>query len=176
MAYVRLSSEHTADALASIGQTWKEVMPRKPFEYRFLDEAYEAILAKDRITSQVLLFFTGLSIVISFIGLFGMLRLRVQNRMQEMGIRKILGASFAQILKVVSREFVLYLLVAILVGIPIAVVVGRSWLNDFSQRISIGLDLPLMVVVGMLLLAGFTLLLSAFPLNRLNLVETLKDD
>ena len=93
-----------------------------------------------------------------------------------MGIRKILGASFAQILKVVSREFVVYLLVAVLVGIPIAVMVGRSWLKEFSQRISIGLDLPLMVVVGMLLLAGFTLLLSAFPLNRLNLVETLRDE
>jgi len=175
-AYVRLNSTNKAAALKSIETTWKEVMPKKPFEYRFLDEAYEAILEKDRVTSQVLLFFTGLSILISFIGLFGMIRLRVQYRQKEMGIRKILGATFVQILNVVSKEFAIYLFLAVLAGIPIAVILGRSWLDKFADRISIGISQPVLVVLGMGLIALCTLLLSAFPLNRLNLVETLKDE
>lgn len=175
-AYIRLNSENTALALKNVEEKWKEAMPEKPFEYRFLDDQYERLLAKDRQTSQVLLFFTALSILISFIGLFGMIRLRVQNRLKELGIRKILGASFRQVIGAVSREFVFYLLLAVLVGIPLAIYAGNIWLAEFAERITVTAMLPASVILLMTAIGLITLLFSTMPLTRLNLVETLKED
>lgn len=175
-AYIRLNSEAIPAALAGVEEQWKKVMPDAPFEYRFLDDQYERLLAKDRQTSAVLLFFTGLSILISFIGLFGMIRLRVQNRLKELGIRKILGASFRQVVGSVSREFAIYLVLAVLVGIPLAIYTGNIWLAEFAERISVTLMLPASVVLIMAAIGLITLLFSTLPLTRLNLVDTLKED
>ena len=175
-AYLRLNPENKAVALTSVEAVWKEIVPEKPFEYHFLEDQYQRLLEKDRQMSSVLLFFTGVSILISFIGLFGMIRLRVQNRVKELGIRKILGASFRQVIHAVSREFVLYLLLAVLVGVPLAVYTGNLWLAEFTNRISIGVVLPLLVIAFMSGISLVTLFFSTRPLTRMNLVETLKED
>ncbi|MCE7990509.1 MAG: FtsX-like permease family protein [Roseivirga sp.] len=175
-AYIRLNSQNIPAALKSVEAEWKSSIPGTPFEYRFLDDQYERLLAKDRQTSSVLLFFTGLSILISFIGLFGMIRLRVQSRLKELGIRKILGAGFRQVIGSVSREFVFYLILAVVVGIPLAIYTGNIWLAEFAERISVTAMLPAFVVLIMAAIGLITLLFSTLPLTRLNLVETLKED
>ncbi len=175
-AYIRLNAQNIPAALESVETQWKSDNPGVPFEYRFLDDQYERLLAKDRQTSSVLLFFTGLSILISFIGLFGMIRLRVQNRLKELGIRKILGASIRQVIGAVSKEFVFYLTLAVLIGIPLAIYTGNIWLAEFTERITVTAMLPLTVVLLMTGIGVITLLFSTVPLTRLNLVETLKED
>ncbi len=175
-AYIRLNAQNIPAALKDVEDKWKSSIPGTPFEYRFLDDQYERLLAKDRQTSSVLLFFTSLSILISFIGLFGMIRLRVQNRLKELGIRKILGASIRQVIGTVSREFVFYLSLAVLIGIPLAVYTGNLWLAEFAQRITVTAMLPVAVILLMTSIGLITLLFSTFPLTRLNLVETLKED
>lgn len=175
-AYIRLNDQNIPAALKSVEDKWKSAIPGTPFEYRFLDDQYERLLAKDRQTSAALLFFTSLSILISFIGLFGMIRLRVQNRLKELGIRKILGATIRQVIGAVSKEFVLYLSLAVLIGIPLAIYTGNLWLAEFAERIKVTAMLPLTVILLMTSIGLITLLFSTIPLTRLNLVETLKED
>lgn len=175
-AYIRLNAQNIPAALKSVEDKWKSSIPGTPFEYRFLDDQYERLLAKDRQTSSVLVFFTSLSILISFIGLFGMIRLRVQNRLKELGIRKILGATIRQVIGAVSREFVLYLSLAVLIGIPLAIYTGNLWLAEFTERITVTAMLPIAVILLMMSIGLITLLFSTLPLTRLNLVETLKED
>jgi len=116
---------------------WKKVYPGVPFEYRFYDKFIEEYYESDRNTQKLIRAATGITIFISCLGLFGLATLTAFQRTKEIGIRKVLGATVSGIVRMLSKDFVILVLIAVLLASPIAWWLMNKWLEDFAYRIEI---------------------------------------
>ena len=153
--------------------SWNKFFPGNTFEYFFLNEHFDKQYKADQRFGQVFGLFTGLAILVACLGLFGLASFMTLQRTKEIGIRKVLGASAANILALLFKEFAILLLVAFLIGIPIAWATIVNWLQDYAFRISIHwtyFALPFVAIVLIALLTvSFQTVKAAFanPVNSL---------
>ena len=106
-----------------------------PFEYNFLDEQYAAKFANEKRTGELAALFAGLTIFISCLGLFGLATFMAENRIKEIGIRKVLGASVLGITRLLSRDFLKLVTISFLIAAPIAWFTMNSWLESYPYRV-----------------------------------------
>lgn len=135
---LRVSVADLPATLASIEETYMAMYPGNVFRYTFLDEAYGAQYREDQRFATLFGLFAGLAIAIACLGLFGLASFTAQRRRKEVGVRKVLGASEAAIVSLLSREFMKLVAIAILIGSPVAYLLMRRWLEDFAYRIDVG--------------------------------------
>lgn len=136
-----LASLNTKDVSRSVSDAetlWKSINPSEPFEYYFMDEKVQNAYESDSKMSSLIIVFTLLAILISCLGLVGLSAFSADRRKKELGIRKVLGASVSSVIQILSKEFIILVLVAIVVATPIAWYYTREWLNTFHYRI----DMP----------------------------------
>ena len=114
---------------------WRKFLPDRPFEYSFLEDRYQQLYINEERQSELLFIFAGLAIFIATIGLFGLTTFNVLQRVKEISIRKVLGASLQQILTLLSKETLLILLLANGIAWPIAWYFMKQWLNQFAYGI-----------------------------------------
>ncbi|MFD2600289.1 ABC transporter permease [Sphingobacterium corticis] len=127
----------TKTALNDIEQTFKKHNPEYPFNYTFVDEAFALKFARSERIYRLVVVFAGLTIFISCLGLFGLAAYTAQSRTKEIGVRKVLGASVFGITQLLSREFLVLVLIAFVVASPIAWWAMSRWLDDYSYKIAI---------------------------------------
>lgn len=125
------------DALAATEAAWKQQYPNKPFEYTFLDEEFDKLYKNDQKALTFSLVFAVLSLVISTLGILAMAMFVTRQRVKEIGIRKVLGATVAGVVGVLSKDLVKLVLIAIVIASPIAWWVMNNWLQDFAYHIAI---------------------------------------
>lgn len=133
---VKINGENIAEALGFIEDTWEKVLPERPYSYRFLDEDYERMYQSEMQLGKVMNLFSVCAIVLACLGLFGLSSYMIQQRLKEVSIRKVLGASTMQVLNILSGNFVRLVLIAIVLASPIAYFVMSAWLDDFAYHIS----------------------------------------
>jgi ABC-type antimicrobial peptide transport system permease subunit len=126
-----------SDNLKKAETVFKKYNPSYPFEYYFLDEDYANKFANEKQTGQLAALFAGLTIFISCLGLFGLSSFTAENRIKEIGIRKVLGASVLSITKLLSRDFIRLILLSFLIASPLAWWVMNEWLQSYQYRISV---------------------------------------
>ena len=119
-----------------------------PFDYFFLDDTLNDSYKAERKLSNVTIIFSVLTILVACLGLFGLATFSVEQRTKEIGVRKVLGISTPQILSLLSKEFLLLILIAFIVAIPVSYLLTQQWLNGFSYRI--GIDVWPYIVSGLL--------------------------
>ena len=136
-ALVRIKANEGPVALASIESSWKRVMPNYPFEYSFLDQNFNKLYRPEKTLSSLLTYFSILAIIIACLGLFGLASYSIESRIKEVGIRKILGASLNSLFFLLIKEYTILVLLAFIVGAPIAYFSMNLWLNDFAYHINI---------------------------------------
>ena len=136
--YLKLNSGNVKQTLSGIEKLWKERVPNRSFEYRFLDEDYNNLYKTEQRTAQIFTLFAGQAILLACLGLFALSAFTTVQRTKEIGIRKVLGATVTQLMLLLSREFLILVAIAIIIAIPLAWLAGNSWLADFAYRISIG--------------------------------------
>ncbi|MDY8137533.1 ABC transporter permease [Aquimarina sp. 2201CG5-10] len=129
--------ENWSETIASIEDVWKTIYPDARFEVKFMDETVEKFYKQEYRISMLLNWATGLSIIISCLGLFGLVLYTTQRRTKEIGIRKILGASLMKINMLLCSEFVILLGIAFIIAIPIAWYGLHNWLQEFAYKTSI---------------------------------------
>ncbi len=151
---VRISPNNISETIKYIEDTWLKFIPYKPFEYSFLDEDYNALYKSETITLKIFVIFSSLAIFIACLGLFGLSSFTVQQRIKEIAIRKVLGASVTNIVFRLSKEFALWILLANIIAWPLAWIAMSNWLEDFAYRIDITV-MPFMA-------AGFIALIIAW--------------
>ncbi|GAB3916125.1 ABC transporter permease [Larkinella terrae] len=134
---VHVNTPDMSRVLAFLEQKWKTLRPEDPFEYTFLDEDFQKNYQAEARTSQLVSYFTAISILISCLGLFGLAAFAAQQRTKEIGVRKVLGASVTNIVLLLSRDFLKLVIVAILIATPIAWWAMHKWLQDFAYRVTI---------------------------------------
>ncbi|MDR2233608.1 MAG: ABC transporter permease [Tannerella sp.] len=126
-----------ADNLSKIEQIFKQYNPAYPFEYKFIDEEYALKFAEEQKMGSLAAGFAGLTIFISCLGLFALVAYLAETRRKEIGIRKVLGASVGSVIVLLSKEFLLLVLVAVVIASPIAWWAMNQWLADFAYRTNI---------------------------------------
>ena len=146
------------------------------FDYRFLDDDYQALYVVEQRVSTLAEYFTGIAILISCLGLFGLAAFTTERRLKEIGIRKILGSSEFRIVHLLSGDFTKMVLLAILIALPLSYFIATWWLESFAYRI--GLKWWFFMGAGLiaLLIAWFTIGLQTVKAARINPTDCLKDE
>ncbi|WEK34847.1 MAG: ABC transporter permease [Candidatus Pseudobacter hemicellulosilyticus] len=130
-------AKSTADCLAILKNVFEKYNPDFPFEYYFLNEDYAQKFRAEQQSATLAGLFAGLTILISCLGLFGLATYMAENRVKEIGVRKVLGASVLDITSLLSRDFLRLVVVALLIATPLAWWFMHQWLQDYRYRISI---------------------------------------
>ncbi|MEP6927043.1 MAG: ABC transporter permease [Ginsengibacter sp.] len=134
---VRMKEGSLQDNVNILKQAWHVVAPNQDFEYHFLDEKLAAAYEQEQKSATVVKIASGLSIFIACMGLFGLATLTVTRRTKEIGIRKVLGANASQLVRLLSKDFLLLVVIASLLAFPVAWWAMHTWLADFAYRTNI---------------------------------------
>ncbi|WP_373513494.1 ABC transporter permease [Persicitalea sp.] len=137
LAGIRISGNNPIRTLERIRETWQKTFPDEVFEYQFLDEQLARFYETETLTARLINLFTGIAILICCLGLYGLISFVVVQRTKEIGVRKVLGASVASIVALLSKDFLKLVLIAIIIASPLAWYAMRAWLADFAYKIDI---------------------------------------
>lgn len=170
---VKVSGDVPA-VISGIKGLMSELRPGIPFSYFFLDETYDLFYKKEERLSKSFTYFTIMAILIACLGLFAMASYAAEQRVKEIGIRKVLGANDKLILMLISKDFGLYVLIANVIAWPIAYYAMNSWLESFPYRITPELSVFLIVGAASLVIMQLTILYKAIKASRINPAVTLK--
>lgn len=162
--------------LADIKQRWASYSPQGPFSYTFMDESYRKLYDAEQRTGGIFISFATIAVIIANLGLFGLAAFVVRQRVKEIGIRKVLGASSATISNMLSVQFVKLVVIAILVAFPIAWFAMSKWLQEFAYRIHISWDVFLLAGGSALLIAFITVSTQSIRASLANPVKSLRSE
>lgn len=132
---VNISSAEMKQGLEQLEKVWREFLPARPFDYQFVSERYRNLYAMEQKQSQLFTAFAGLAIFIASLGLFGLATFNTLQRIKEIGIRKVMGASVTNILTLLSKEIIVLILVANFIAWPVAWYFMNRWLDTFAYHI-----------------------------------------
>ncbi len=166
----------TASLLKFMESSWRQLNPDEPFEYSFLDEDFQKNYRAEERLSAMIRYFTLMAILISCLGLFGLASFSAEQRIKEIGIRKVLGASAASIVLLLSRDFLRLVITAVVIASPLAWLVMHKWLQDFAYSTPIGWAVFLFSFAIALFIALFTISFQAFRSALANPVKSLKTE
>jgi len=169
-------AQHTREVLQQAEKKWKEFAPGIPFEYSFLDKNYEALYRSEQRMSNVFAVFTTLSILVACLGLFGLSVYTAERRIREIGIRKILGASTQNLVRLLSKDFLKLVLVSAVIAFPLAWWAMNKWLEDFAYRTSVGAGIFVMAGALATGIALFTVSFQALRAATMNPSKSLKTE
>lgn len=174
-------SEHSgiaaiSGAIDNIRDIWENVYPDQAFDYYFLDERFHNIYEEERLFQQLFLIFTLISVVITFLGVFGLSMFISLRRKKEIGIRKVLGARPIQIIRLFSTEFMGKAGISALIGIPAAYYLINMWLSNFSYRISFDIWILIMPCTALAALTMLSLSFESSKMARANPVKMLREE
>ena len=171
---IRIHSDDIAATLDFLKTQWREVVSNRPFDYFFLDDDYDKLYRIEEQIGTLFGLFSILAIFVASLGLFGLASFTAQQRIKEIGIRKVLGASVSNLVLMLSKEFALLVGLANLIAWPIAYYAMNKWLQDFAYRID--LEIWAFVLSGFLALfiALTTVSYQAYKVARTNPVDALR--
>lgn len=163
-------------ALSEIEETFAEVVPGHPFEYAFADDQYLTKFRAEEQTGILASLFSGLAILISCLGLFGLSAFMVTQRVKEIGIRKVLGASVTNLWALLSKDFGTLVAIACLISIPIASYVMNTWLQNYAYRIQISWWIYAIGGISCIVITMLTVSYHSIKASLANPVESLKTE
>lgn len=134
---VKISGENLPQTLGLLSEKWQTLAPHRPFSYHFLDEEFDAMYQSEIQSARLVTSGSALAIFLACLGLFGLAAIAVVNRTKEIGIRKVLGASTAGLVGLLSGDFLKLVAVALLLASPLAYYIMNKWLQGFAYRIDI---------------------------------------
>jgi putative ABC transport system permease protein len=171
---VRISPGDIHTILGSLRRTFEGVTKSQPFEFYFLDDAFNKLYQKEMRTGEIFGTFAGITVFIACMGLFGLAAFMINRRTKEIGIRKVLGASVSQLVTLLTREFAGLILLSNLIAWPVAYIIVRIWLQDFAFRINIGIWTFIFSSALVLFVSFVTVSIHTFRAAASNPVNTLR--
>ena len=171
---IKINAGNLQDGIQHIEKVWKEFLPNRPFEYNFLDERYRQLYDAEQRQSQLFTIFSGLAIFIACLGLFGLATFNTLQRVKEIGIRKVLGASMPTILTLLSKEIVALIIVANLIAWPVAWYLMNLWLDSFAYHIEMNLLIYIVSGIVAVIIALLTVSSQTIKAALTNPSQTLR--
>ena len=173
---IKYSGSNLENVLPRIESSWNKHIKDRPFDYKFMDSHLAALYDNETRLGQMLLIATFLSILIACLGLLALSTFIIQQRAKEISIRKVLGASTAGIVTLLSKDFLKLVLIAFILAIPIAWYVMDLWLQDFAYRTNIGWAVFVVAGIGAISIAFLTVSFQSAKAALMNPVNSLKSD
>ncbi|MCX8492545.1 MAG: FtsX-like permease family protein, partial [Cyclobacteriaceae bacterium] len=146
------------------------------FEFQFLDDQMEKLYTSEKRLMNVVVVFACLAILIACMGLYALAAFTAEQRTKEIGIRKVMGASVTHLVGMLSRDFIVLVLIAFVIGIPTGYYAMNYWLEDFAYKISIGISVFALAGIVSLLIAWLTVSFESFKAARSNPVNSLRSE
>ncbi|HEX5171450.1 MAG TPA: ABC transporter permease [Cyclobacteriaceae bacterium] len=171
---IKVNGNNVKEAIAQVQATWNKHITNYPFSYSFLDEHFENLYRSDQQMSAVVAIMAGLAILISCMGLFGLSAITSEKKTKEIGIRKVLGATETQITVLLSKNFMLLIILSFIIVTPITYWLLTTWLNNFAFRISINPMIFLLGGILSLMIALITISYHTLRSARENPVKSLR--
>jgi putative ABC transport system permease protein len=174
MACIKFDGQSGKEMAALAEEVWMDMYPSSPYNWVLASERLERQYAGDRNTLRVFIMFTVLSILISAMGLYGLTAINVEQRTREIGIRKVLGGSVGQLMKLIFKEFVILILIAGLIALPVGYYFSLQFLDQFAFSIPISWYYAVIAIGASLLIATLTIVYHASKAAALDPVDSLK--
>jgi ABC-type antimicrobial peptide transport system permease subunit len=165
-----------ADALVKLNAAFNKYNPAYPYNYEFADASYATKFNLEILIGKLAGLFAGLAIFISCLGLFGLAAYMAEQRTREIGIRKILGASLSQLWVMLTRDFILLVLISCFIATPVALYFLQNWLQQYAWRITIGPDVFLIAAGAAITITLLTVSLQAIKAAVANPVKSLRSE
>jgi putative ABC transport system permease protein len=153
---------------------WNEMAPGQPFSYAFMDDSFNSVYKAEQRIGKISLAFAFLTILVACLGLFGLITFIAEQRTKEIGIRKVLGASVTSIVQLLSKDFVILVVVSIVIASPIAYYIMNKWLQDFAYRVEISWWIFALAGIIAIAIALLTVSYQAIRAALMNPVKSLR--
>ena len=176
MIMAKIEAGKEKETISRLESFYKKYNPGYVFDFKFLDNAYQAQYVSEQRISNLSTYFAGLAILISCLGLFGLAAFNAEVRTKEIGIRKVLGASVTSMIYMLSKDFFKLVMIAVLVAFPLAWWAMKSWLNDFAYKIDIGAAVFVIAFTAVLVLTILTVSFQAIKAALANPVKSLRTE
>ncbi len=173
---VRVSANNFKKAVTELEATWKKFVPRRTFHYSFLDKNLAEQYHAEQTTQRVFTIFSILAVFIGCIGLLGLAAYNTQQRIREIGIRKVLGASISNIVALLSKDFLKLVIIAAVIAFPIASYAMNTWLQDFAYRVNLDWWVFIVAAVLAIVIALITVSFLAIKAGIANPVKSLRTE
>ena len=173
---VKVSTDHLPATLSAIENKWKSIVPYRPLLYYFLDEHFDRQYRSEERFGKLFLYFTVLAIFISCMGLFGLASYSILQRTKEIAVRKVMGASMAGIVNLLSRDFLQLVVISFVVASPVTWWLMHRWLQDFAYRVSISVWDFLAAGMLVVLITLLTISLKAINAAIANPIKSLRSE
>jgi putative ABC transport system permease protein len=173
--FVKLAPGDVKQSLAAIKEICASVTPHRPFEYKFLDEQYNALYSSEQKIGAICSVFATLTIIIACLGLFGLVAFAASQKVKEIGIRKVLGATSPGIVLLITKDYSKLVIISIIIGLPLAYyLIENLWLDSFAYRTDIGVWPFVMAAAGCLIIAFGTASYQAIRASMIDPVNALR--
>lgn len=167
---------NTQQGLQHIEATWKKYLPEVPFDYTFLDNRFADLYQAEQQQQLIFSTFAGIAIFIACLGLFGLSAFTITQRVKEIGIRKVLGASIGSIVGLLSKDFLLLVALSAIIAFPVTWFAMQNWLSDFAYRIDISWWIFIVAAAIALLIAFITISAQTIKAALANPVKSLRSE
>lgn len=174
--YVRLSPGSSNQVIEQTKQVWSKFALDQPFEYSFLEDDLNSLYTSEAQLSKLVVLFAALTMVIACLGLFGLASFSAEQRIKEIGIRKVLGASVSQVLFLLSKDFALLILISFVIAAPAAFYLSKWWLQNFAFKVEISPLTFAVAGIGALMIALATIGYKTLSAAKSNPVRALRID
>jgi putative ABC transport system permease protein len=175
-ASIKLSTTNIASTMQSIKKIWEQAFPNNVYEYRFLDDKIASFYKQENQLSQLYKIFAAIAIFLSCLGLYGLASFMAVQRIKEVGIRKVLGATISNIVYLFSKEFIILITIAFVIATPIAWYYMNQWLQNYSYRINISWWLFAIGGLAAIIIALATISFQAIKAAIANPVKSLRTE
>lgn len=172
----RLNSNELSETIAAIEQLWQSIVPERTFSYFFLNDDFDRQYRAEQRLGEIFGLFAVLAVIIACMGLFGLATFATKRRIKEIGIRKVMGATITDIVSLLSKDFLLLVIIGFVIAAPVAWYAMNRWLADFAYRMQIGPDVFVLAGSAALFIALITVSWQAIKAALMNPVNTLRNE
>jgi len=173
---LELSGENIQNTVSNVASEWNNLFPDLPMSYTFADQLYNDLYKSEQQFSQLTFYFAVIAISLSLMGLLGLAALSTNDRIREMGVRKILGASPIHLLALLSKNLLSLVTIAIAIGLPISILSVNKWLSNFAYRLKLEWWMVTPVIIAILVLTMATIVSQVYKTAITNPVDSLKNE
>ena len=173
---IKLSGQNIDQQLSAIEDEWQKVYPEYAFDYEFVDDAVASMYESEEKMATIFTFFSCIAIFIGCLGLFGLVSFTTNQKVKEIGIRKALGASVHNILKLVTKDFIVPVLVGFIIAAPLGWYLMDLWLQNYEYKIDLGPGIFLIALAATIAIAIITTSYKSMKAASANPVESLRDE
>ncbi|MFT3935011.1 MAG: ABC transporter permease [Chitinophagaceae bacterium] len=173
---IKITGNNIPATMAHIENTWKKYFPETPYESNFLDENFDALYKSEQKQGSIFTVFSCIAILIACLGLFGLSAFSITQRVKEIGVRKVLGASTGNIVSLLSKDFLKLVAVAAIIAFPVAWYAMHNWLQDFAYRINMPWWIFIVAGIAAAVVALVTISFQAIKAALANPVKSLRSE